>query len=37
MTDDMEVVKFAQSLPDKTGEYHSGNVMLKFLVCRGIC
>lgn len=22
MTDDMEVVKFAQSLPDKTGEYN---------------
>lgn len=28
VTDDVEVVKFAQSLPDKTGEYNSGSVIL---------
>ena len=28
MTDDVEVMKFAQSLPDKNGEYNSGQVTL---------
>lgn len=31
VTDDVEVVKFAQSLPDKNGEYNSGHVMLNSL------
>lgn len=31
VTNDVEVVKFAQSLPDKNGEYNSGFVMLNSL------
>lgn len=41
VTDDVEVVKFAQSLPDKTGEYNSGSVILNSEHARelveGIC